>query len=182
MMDTWIALARGPLFRFALALCLLVSPPAFAQSPPYSSAAEEGTISTQAQLTLDDLRTFTDVFNQVRRNYVEPVDDKTLLDAAIRGMLSELDPHSAFLGSEKYQDLNDTAQGRYGGIGISVRPEDGFITVDAIINESPADRAGLVGAVRSDRGDALGAQVGRDLPIPHRKSSRSGCASWRRSR
>lgn len=127
----------------ALALCLLASPPAFAQSQAESAGTEEHSVSTRAQLTLDDLRTFTDVFNQVRRNYVEPVDDKTLLDAAIRGMLSELDPHSAFLVQEEYKDLNDTAQGRYSGIGISVRPEDGYIAVDAIITDSPADQAGL---------------------------------------
>ena len=127
----------------AVALCLLASPPVFAQSQADSIAAEDNAISIRAQLTLDDLRTFTDVFNQVRRNYVEPVDDNTLLDAAIRGMLSELDPHSAFLGHEEYQDLNDTSRGRYSGIGVSVRPEDGTIAVDAIINGSPADQAGL---------------------------------------
>lgn len=126
----------------ALALSLLVAPPVFAQQQAEAGQDEE-TVLTRAQLTLDDLRTFTDVFNQVRQNYVEPVDDKTLLDAAIRGMLSELDPHSAYLGQEDYQDLNDASRGQYGGIGVSVRPEDGYITVDAIINGSPADQAGL---------------------------------------
>ena len=126
-----------------LALCLLASPPAFAQTQADAVGTEDPAVQTRAQLTLDDLRTFADVFNQARRNYVEPVDDKTLLDAAIRGMLSELDPHSAFLGNEAYQDLNDTSRGRYSGIGVSVRPEDGSITVDAIINDSPADQAGL---------------------------------------
>jgi carboxyl-terminal processing protease len=127
----------------ALALCLLASPPAFAQTPPDGTGAEASGTHSRTQLTLDDLRTFTDVFNQVRRNYVEPVDDKTLLDAAIRGMLSELDPHSAYLGNDEYRDLNDTSRGRYSGIGVNVRPEDGFITVDAIINGSPADQAGI---------------------------------------
>lgn len=127
----------------ALACCLLATPPALAQTQTDSADVEDATLRTRAQLTLDDLRTFTDVFNQVRRNYVEPVDDKILLDAAIRGMLSELDPHSAFLGQEEYQDLNDTSRGRYSGIGVSVHPGDGYIEVDAIITDSPADRAGL---------------------------------------
>jgi carboxyl-terminal processing protease len=96
-----------------------------------------------AQLTLDDLRTFTDVFNQARRNYVEEVDDKTLLDAAIRGMLQELDPHSSFLPAKEYETLNDTAQGRYSGIGIDVEASEGKLVVRAIINDSPADLAGL---------------------------------------
>jgi carboxyl-terminal processing protease len=96
-----------------------------------------------AQLTLDDLRTFTDVFNQARRNYVEDVDDKTLLDAAIRGMLQELDPHSSFLPAKEYETLNDTAQGRYSGIGIDVEASEGKLVVRAIINDSPADLAGL---------------------------------------
>jgi carboxyl-terminal processing protease len=96
-----------------------------------------------AQLTLDDLRTFTDVFNQARRNYVEDIDDKTLLDAAIRGMMLELDPHSSYLPAKEYENLNDTAHGRYSGIGIEVRAVEGRIAVNAIINDSPADQAGM---------------------------------------
>jgi carboxyl-terminal processing protease len=99
--------------------------------------------ASSAQLTLDDLRTFTDVFNQVRRNYVEEVNDHTLLDAAIRGMLLELDPHSSYLPGSDYRDLEDSSQGRYSGIGIDVRPDDGRIVVRAVINGSPADEAGI---------------------------------------
>ncbi len=72
-------------------------------------------------MTLDDLRTFTDVFNQVRRNYVEEVDDHTLLDSAIRGMLLELDPHSSYIPESDYQDFEDSSKGRYSGIGIDVQ-------------------------------------------------------------
>jgi carboxyl-terminal processing protease len=96
-----------------------------------------------AQLTLDDLRSFTDVFNQVRRNYVEEVDDRTLLESAMRGMLLELDPHSAYLPGADYQELEDNAQGRYVGIGIDVQAQDGRIVVKAVINGSPADEAGI---------------------------------------
>ena len=108
-----------------------------------SEVAAEHQAGQTAQLTLDDLRTFTDVFNQARKNYVEEVDDKTLLDAAIRGMLQELDPHSNYLPVKEYEELNDVARGRYSGIGIDVRALDGKIVVNAIINDSPADQAGL---------------------------------------
>ena len=114
----------------------------FAQDDSEVAAAEHQAGQT-AQLTLDDLRTFTDVFNQARKNYVEEVDDKTLLDAAIRGMLQELDPHSNYLPVKEYEELNDVARGRYSGIGIDVRALDGKIVVNAIINDSPADQAGL---------------------------------------
>lgn len=95
------------------------------------------------QLTLDDLRAFTDVFNQARRNYVESVDDKTLLDAAIRGMLSELDPHSGYLAPDEFENLEDMSRGRYSGIGISLLTEDRQIIVKEVINGSPADEAGI---------------------------------------
>jgi carboxyl-terminal processing protease len=112
-------------------------------APAQESGPAEPAPSGSAQLTLDDLRTFTDVFNQVRRNYVEEVDDHTLLDSAIRGMLMELDPHSSYLPGPDYRDLEDSSQGRYSGIGIDVQPEDGRIVVRAVINGSPADEAGI---------------------------------------
>lgn len=96
-----------------------------------------------AQLTLDDLRTFTDVFNQLRRNYVEEVDDHTLLDSAIRGMLMELDPHSSYIAESDYQNFEDSSKGRYSGIGIDVQLRDDRIVVGAVINGSPADKAGI---------------------------------------
>jgi carboxyl-terminal processing protease len=96
-----------------------------------------------AQLTLDDLRTFTDVFSQVRRNYVEDVDDKTLLNAAINGMLSELDPHSDYLPKQDYKRLDDTTRGHYSGIGVDVQIEEQRIIVRSVIVPSPADTAGI---------------------------------------
>jgi carboxyl-terminal processing protease len=131
------------ILNFSIILALLTSiSMAIAQDGNEPTPAEQQAGRT-AQLTLDDLRTFTDVFNQARKNYVEEVDDKTLLDAAIRGMLLELDPHSSYLPAKEYEDLNDTARGRYSGIGIDVRGRDGKIVVNAIINDSPADQAGM---------------------------------------
>jgi carboxyl-terminal processing protease len=105
--------------------------------------APAATGSGGAQLTLDDLRTFTDVFNQIRRNYVEEVDDKTLLDAAINGMLSELDPHSSYLPADNYKQLNDSAHGRYSGIGVDVGIQGQKIVIRSVIVPSPADRGGI---------------------------------------
>ena len=126
----------------ALALAIASASPVAAQESAPAQQPEDPPLP-QAQLTLDDLRTFTDVFNQARNNYVEEVDDKTLLDAAIRGMLLELDPHSSYLPAKKYEELNDAAKGRYSGIGVDVQTRDGKIVVNAIINDSPADEAGL---------------------------------------
>jgi len=121
---------------------LLLATAAAAETPP-SPADAEPAAAPAAQLTLDDLRTFTDVFNQVRRNYVEPVDDRTLLDSAIRGMLLDLDPHSSYLSGDDFRDIRDSSEGHYQGIGVDVEPRPGGIAVVAVINGSPADRAGI---------------------------------------
>jgi carboxyl-terminal processing protease len=126
----------------ALVAALAVVNPLAAQESTAASTDEESG-KTAAQLTLDDLRSFTDVFNQVRRNYVGKVDDKTLLDAAIRGMLSELDPHSDYVPATEFGDLEDNSRGRYTGIGIDVQIQDQRVVVRAIITDSPADRAGI---------------------------------------
>ncbi len=102
-----------------------------------------GRESGETQLTLDDLRNFTDVFSQIRRNYVEERDDKTLLTAAINGMMSELDPHSAYLPADEFKRLDDTAQGHYSGIGVDVGIRGQKIVVRHVITPSPADRGGI---------------------------------------
>jgi carboxyl-terminal processing protease len=112
-----------------------------AQDQPQESTTESS--SQTAQLTLNDLRTFSDVFNQVRKNYVDEIDDKTLLDSAIRGMLMELDPHSSYLEPEQLENLEDVSHGRYSGIGVNVDVEDYRIVVKSILVDSPADEAGL---------------------------------------
>ena len=130
--------------RFSLiglgALLLTAAAPAQTGRP---QADDDAPPTATAQLTLDDLRTFTDVFNQVRRNYVESVDDRTLLESAIRGMLSELDPHSSYISGDDYRDLRDSSEGHYEGIGVDVEPRDGRIAVISVINDGPADRAGI---------------------------------------
>ena len=95
------------------------------------------------QLPVDDLRLFSEVFGRIKSDYVEPVEDRKLLKEAINGMLTGLDPHSAFLDQEAYRDLQVGTQGEFGGLGIEVGTEDGFVKVVAPIEDTPAFRAGV---------------------------------------
>lgn len=97
----------------------------------------------QAALPIDDLRAFTEIFGKIKSDYVEPVEDKKLLTEAINGMLSGLDPHSAYLDAEAFKELQVGTQGEFGGLGIEVGMEDGFVKVVAPIEDTPAYRAGI---------------------------------------
>ena len=99
--------------------------------------------SEQGQLPINELRTFADVFDRIKQAYVEEVDDKDLLENAIQGMLTELDPHSAYLKPEAYQDLQISTTGEFGGLGIEVGMEDGFVKVITPIDDTPAKKAGV---------------------------------------
>lgn len=94
-------------------------------------------------LPLEQLRTFSDVFARIKRNYVEDVSDEDLLEHAIRGMLSGLDPHSSYLNTEQFQELRIGTSGEFGGLGIEVGMEDGFVKVVSPIDDTPAARAGM---------------------------------------
>lgn len=95
------------------------------------------------QLPLDDLRKFTEVFDRIKKTYVEDVDDSTLLNNAIKGMLSGLDPHSAYLEPTAFEDLQESTSGQFGGLGIEVGQESGFVKVIAPIDDTPAQKAGV---------------------------------------
>jgi carboxyl-terminal processing protease len=92
---------------------------------------------------LDDLRTFSEIFGRIKSSYVEPIEDKVLIENAIRGMLSGLDPHSTYLDLEDFQDLREGTSGEFGGLGIEVSMEDGFVKVVTPIDDTPAAKAGL---------------------------------------
>jgi carboxyl-terminal processing protease len=94
-------------------------------------------------LPLDELRTFSEVFGRIKNSYVEPVEDKTLLQYAIDGMLSGLDPHSTYLDQSDFKDLREGTTGEFGGLGIEVTMEDGFVKVVAPIDDTPAARGGV---------------------------------------
>lgn len=95
-------------------------------------------------LPLEELRLFADVFSQIRASYVEDIDDQTLLENAIRGMLSGLDPHSNYLDKESFDDLQVSTSGEFGGLGLEVGMENGFVKVIAPIDDTPAERAGIL--------------------------------------
>jgi carboxyl-terminal processing protease len=98
---------------------------------------------TAASLPVEELRTFSDVFGRIKNDYVEDVEDKALLENAVRGMLSGLDPHSAYLDQEQFKELQVGTSGEFGGLGIEVGMEDGFVKVIAPIDDTPAQRAGV---------------------------------------
>ena len=120
-------------------------------------ATGEETTPSGTQLTLDDMRTFTDVFNQVRNNFVEETDDRQLLNAAIRGMLTELDPHSSYMEPAEFRQMDNDSQGRYSGIGVELSVRTGRVNVVYVIEDGPADKAGIVA------GDVITAIDGADL-------------------
>ena len=97
----------------------------------------------ETALPLEELRVFTEVFAKVKSDYVEDVKDKGLLESAVRGMLAGLDPHSTYLDPEEYKVLQEGTSGEFGGLGIEVGVEDGFIKVIAPIDDTPAQKAGI---------------------------------------
>ena len=94
-------------------------------------------------LPIDELRTFSEVFGKIKSDYVEPVEDKKLINEALNGMLSGLDPHSTFLDKDSFKDLEQGTSGEFGGLGIEVGMEDGFVLVISPIEDTPAYNAGL---------------------------------------
>ena len=95
------------------------------------------------QIPFEDLQSFTEVFSKVKSDYVETVDEKKLIEDAIRGMLNGLDPHSAFLNTTEFSDLKIGTTGQFGGLGIEVGMENGFVKVISPIDDTPASRAGV---------------------------------------
>jgi carboxyl-terminal processing protease len=116
-----------------LGLAVLVLAPASAQPQATSDMA-----ATRHQLDL-----FSEVFERVRNDYVEPVTDEKIIGAALNGMLSGLDPHSRYLNAQEYRDFQTVTQGEFGGIGIEIVPQDGALRVVSPIDDTPAARAGI---------------------------------------
>ncbi|MCL4137102.1 UNVERIFIED_CONTAM: hypothetical protein GTU68_062281 [Idotea baltica] len=135
--------------------------------------------SNRPDIPLDELRAFSEIFGRIKNNYVEPVEDKALLQNAIRGMLSGLDPHSTYLDLEDFKQLREGTSGEFGGLGIEVTMEDGFVRVVSPIDDTPAAKAGLQagdliirldetpvkGMVLSDAVDIMRGKPGTDLEL-----------------
>ncbi len=113
-------------------------------APAMVAATGADTTASSAQLSLDDMRTFADVFNQVRKNFVEELDDHELMNAAIRGMLSELDPHSSYMEADEFRQLDNDSRGRYSGIGVEIVIQNKAVKVIFVMDGGAADKAGLV--------------------------------------
>ncbi|MCI4660566.1 MAG: S41 family peptidase [Neomegalonema sp.] len=132
-----------------------------------------------AQGAYKNLDLFGDIFERVRASYVEEVEEKDLVEAAISGMLTSLDPHSSYLPPQGYSDMQEQTRGEFGGLGIEVTMEDGFVKVVTPIDETPAARAGLqagdfithldgeavLGLTLSEAVDMMRGPIGSDLTI-----------------
>ncbi|MEE9356838.1 S41 family peptidase [Candidatus Vondammii sp. HM_W22] len=123
---------------FGLAMTLFLGI-ALSGTPSFSSSA----VSEEQDLPMQELRAFAEIFGRIKKYYVEPVDDKALLEYAIRGMLTGLDPHSSYLNADEFKSLQVSTNGQFGGLGIEVGLEDGFVKVIAPIDDTPAQKAGV---------------------------------------
>ena len=137
MLKTSHPLLRRTALSAALLLTVSVSAPTLAADPEVDEQAR------QDGVPVTELRAFAEVLERVRGAYVQEVDEKELIQAAIRGMLMELDPHSSYLTPDQFEDLQSTTSGEFGGLGLEVTMEDGIVKVVSPIDDSPASRADL---------------------------------------
>ena len=140
----------------------------------------------QSSETYQYLDLFGEVLELVKSNYVEPVEDKDLIEAAINGMLTSLDPHSSFMGSESFQDMQVQTKGEFGGLGIEVTMENGLVKVVSPIDDTPAHAAGVkagdfvthldgepvLGLTLSEAVDRMRGLVGTDITLTVRREGR----------
>jgi carboxyl-terminal processing protease len=151
---TLIALIAGATFGFCGALASGVLAERSSELRPAAAAA-------RSTLSWEEASLFAEVYERIKRDYVEDVDDHQLIERAVRGMVTALDPHSAYLDSEEFEEIRLSTMGSYPGVGIEVAPGDGAVKVLHAIDGSPAQRAGL----RS--GDEIvkidGVEIGADL-------------------
>lgn len=152
--------AVSPAFYVAGLVAVLLSPPGIANDnrPPQEPGL----------LPLEELRTFTRVYDHVRNGYVDEIDDAKLLEYAIKGMIAELDPHSAYLDKEAFADLQASTSGEFGGIGLEVSLEEGFVKVVTPIDDSPSAKAGIMSGdivVRIDDNPVKGMDLNKAINL-----------------
>ena len=129
--------------RFTMRFISTFSLAAVLTTTAFSLSAQERGQPQALPLPLNEVRMFTEALDRIRKSYVEPVDDQTLLEDAIRGMLGGLDPHSAYMAGSDYDNLQETTSGEFGGLGVEVGQENGYIRIISPIDDTPADRAGI---------------------------------------
>ena len=127
---------------FLALLALLVVVPASAK-PPAEEKKTEVVQPKPQSLPIDELRAFAEIFGRIKNDYVEDIGGRKLIEQAIRGMVSGLDPHSSYLNNDEYQDLQEGTSGEFSGLGLGVGMEDGYVKIIAPIDGSPAAEAGL---------------------------------------
>jgi len=168
-----------------LLLGLALSQPTLAEQPADAAESATQAMESKGRLPLRELRNFTEIFERIRNSYVEEVDDKTLLEYAINGMLTSLDPHSAYLQPEAFTDLQENTSGKFGGLGIEVGMEDGLIRVVSPIDDTPAQRAGIksgdlivtldgeavMGMTLSDAVDRMRGEPGSEITLEVRRKN-----------
>ncbi len=140
---------KTTLLQKTLILLLSILPMLSAQTL-YAQTAANGDADGDAEsnvenlpLPLNEVRIFAEVLNRIRSAYVEPIDDQTLLENAVRGMLAGIDPHSSYLANEAFDLLQENTTGEFGGLGVEVGISNGFITIISPVDGSPADVAGI---------------------------------------
>jgi len=119
----------------------ILLPCAMMMAIPVLQAADDAQLP--ARLPLDELRIFAEAFDRVSAAYVEEIDDKTLLESAVKGMLLDLDPHSAYLDREGFSELQEHTTGNYGGLGLEIDMDNGYIKVISPMDGTPAAEAGI---------------------------------------
>ena len=166
---------------------LLAFNPALAQDekPAEKAAGTPAAQENSYSETYKQLNLFGDVFERTRSQYVEEVEDKTLVENAINGMLSSLDPHSGYLNEESFNEMRVNTKGEFGGLGIEVTMENGFVKVVSPIDDTPAFRAGVLagdyiveidgetvmGMALSDAVDKMRGKVGSEIKLVIRRES-----------
>ncbi len=131
------------LFAFLAPLWPLLLQADSSVDQPAAGQAPDAREITQSVLPLEDLRVFTKAYEHIRSSYITEIDDQTLLEHALRGMLDELDPHSTYLDATTFDELQVNTTGEFGGLGIEVGMEDDFVKVVSPIDDTPAERAGI---------------------------------------
>ncbi len=167
-------MTRNPMIALGLGTLILTF-----GSPSDATARNDGS-------AYEYLNLFGDVFARVRRDYVEDVSDKQLIEAAIGGMLQSLDPHSAYLDPDSYADMQVDTKGEFGGLGIEVTMDSGFVKVISPIDDTPAAQAGVqssdvitqidhdpvLGLSLSEAVDKMRGKVGTDITITIRRGAK----------
>lgn len=175
------------MFLILISALIMTASPAQAQSDGRTAGSSPGNASILEEKdyteTYQLLNLFGDVFERVRAQYVDPVEDKEIIENAVNGMLTSLDPHSSYLNEESFEDMQVSTKGSFGGLGIEVTMENGFVKVVSPIDDTPAFRAGVqagdyithldgeavLGLSLSDAVDKMRGKIGTDIKITIRR-------------